>query len=329
MSHRPIARFSVKTQKRLIAPALLLLVLSTGCRPDAAIVEPTALNDASAPLLGSSRYSGWSPPVNLGPTVNSPFDEQTPALSPDGLSLYFLSSRPGGVGGLDLWVSRRASPDDPWGVPANLGATVNSTVADAAPYISRDGHELFFSSNRPGGFGLTDVWVSWRAHTHDDFAWETPVNVGPPVNTAMFEGGMTIHGPEFYFSRGVNIVLPHDIYLSRMRGDAFDAPEVVVELSSAADERRPSIRFDGGEIFFNSDRPGGQGLADIWTSTRQGNGRPWSTPVNMGPAVNSGSVEWTPSLSHDGTTLVFASNRPGGSGGLDLYYTTRSIGGPK
>ena len=317
------------TQKRLMAPALLLL-LSLGCRPDGTIVDPKVVTDASAPLVASARYSEWSPPINLGPTVNSPFDDQTPALSPDGLSLYFLSTRPGGLGSADLWVSRRGSPDDPWGVPQNLGPTVNTAFVDAAPYISRDGHQLFFSSNRPGGFGgEPDVWVSWRAHTHDDFAWETPVNVGPPVSSPMFEGGATIHGPEFYFSRGPSGVVPHDIYLSRMRGDAFDAPEVLAELSSAADERRPSIRFDGREIFFLSNRPGGQGLSDLWTSTRPGNGAAWSTPVNMGPGINGAFMDIAPSLSDDGTTLVFASNRPGGSGALDLYYTTRSIGGRK
>jgi len=285
------------------------------------------------PVVGLQAHSfansEWSEPVNLGPTVNSPFDEQTPALSPDGLSLYFLSTRPGGIGSADLWVSRRASPDDPWGAPQNLGSTINSTFGDAAPYVSRDGHQLFFVSNRPGGFGIFDVMVSWRAHTQDDFAWETPVNVGSPVNTAMFEGGMTIHDPEFYFSRGLNVTAPHDIYLSRMRGDVFTAPEVVAELSSAADERRPSIRFDGLEIFLHSSRQGGQDLADLWTATRSSNGVAWSNPVNMGPGINSGSMDVTPSLSHDGTTLVFASNRPGGSGGLDLYFTTRSIGGPK
>lgn len=320
----------MKTWTRLVAPALFPLMLSPGCRPDAAVVEPEALNETAVALLASARYSEWSPPVNLGPNVNSPFDESTPALSPDGLSLYFYSNRPGGLGGsLDLWVSRRASPDAPWGAAENLGPTVNSSVAEAAPYVSRDGHQLFFVSTRPGGFGAFDVMVSWRAHTHDDFAWETPANVGPPLNTEMFEGGMTIHGPEFYFSRGLDVTSTHDLYLSRMRGDAFTPPEVVAELSSAADERRPSIRFDGREIFFNSNRPGGQGLADIWTSTRAGNGAPWSTPANVGPGMNSGSVDVTPSLSDDGTTLVFASNRPGGSGALDLYYVTRSIEGPK
>jgi Tol biopolymer transport system component len=318
----------MKTPTRLIRPAVILL-LSAGCRPDSAIVDPEAPNDVSVPLLASARYSEWSPPVNFGPIVNSPFVDQTPALSPDGLSLYFLSTRPGGLGSADLWVSRRASEDDQWGVPVNLGPPVNTAFVDAAPYVSHDGHQLFLSSDRPGGFGQPDVWVSRRTHTHDDFAWETPVNVGPPVSSPMFEGGATIHGPEFYFSRGPSGVVPHDIYLSRMRGDVFATPEVVAELSSAADERRPSIRFDGLEIFFLSDRPGGQGLADIWTSTRRGNGTPWSPPVNLGPGINGAFIDVTPSLSHDGTTLVFASNRPGGSGGLDLYYTTRSIGGSK
>jgi Tol biopolymer transport system component len=321
----------MKASTRLVAPALFLLLLppllASGCRGDGA-VEPAAPGDG-APLLATARYSEWSAPINLGPTVNSAFDEQTPALSPDGLSLYFLSSRPGGVGLQDLWVTRRASRDGPWGTPENLGPTVNSGANEGAPFLSRDGHRLYFVSSRPGGFGDFDIMMSWRAHTHDDFAWEAPINIGPPANTAMFEGGMTIHGPEFYFSRGLNVGVPHDIYLSRMSGDVFADPEVVAELSSAADERRPTIRFDGREIYFHSNRPGGQGLTDLWTSTRAGNGTPWTTPVNLGPGINTPSREQTPAISADGTILVFVSDRAGGSGALDLYYVTRSIGGPK
>lgn len=316
----------MNTSTRLLAHALAFLLLS-GCRGDA--VDPVARHDSGVPLLSMTRYSEWSPPINFGPAVNSAFDEQTPALSPDGLSLYFLSARPNGAGSVDIWVARRARAEDPWGTAENLGPTINTTSGDAAPFLSRDGHQLFFASNRPDGFGDFDVMVSRRTYTHDDFAWETPVNVGPPVNTAMFEGGMTIHGPEFYFSRGLNAAAPHDIYLSRMSGDVFSVPEVANGLSSTADERRPSIRFDGHEIFFHSNRPGGQGLPDIWTSTRAGNGGSWLTPVNMGSGINSGSVDITPSISHDGTMLVFASNRSGGVGALDLYFTTRTIGGPK
>ena len=81
------------------------------------------------------------------------------------------------VGATDLWVSQRASVDAPWGAPVNLGPTINSPGPDAAPYLSRDGHKLYFASGRPGGFGSNDNWVSWRSDTHDDFAWQAPERV--------------------------------------------------------------------------------------------------------------------------------------------------------
>lgn len=81
------------------------------------------------------------------------------SISHDGLLLFFGSDRPGGSGGHDLWVTRRATTNDPWGTPVNLGPTINSSaVYDQTPNISADCSTLFFSSNRPGGVGGSDLW---------------------------------------------------------------------------------------------------------------------------------------------------------------------------
>ena len=82
-------------------------------------------------------FSAWSAPVNLGALVNSAFDDYGGALSKDGLSLYFTSTRPGGFGGEDLWVSQRASEDDPFGLPVNLGNVINTASADRTPALTR------------------------------------------------------------------------------------------------------------------------------------------------------------------------------------------------
>src|SRR5262245_66362 len=102
----------------------------------------------SISFAAGPRYSDWSPPINLGPLINTEFNDQHPALSKDGLSLYLTSNRPGGSGGDDLWVSQRATVDAPWGLPQNLGAILNTTALDFAPAFSRDGHVLFFHSER-------------------------------------------------------------------------------------------------------------------------------------------------------------------------------------
>jgi len=192
-------------QPRILASlAPLALVLACGPEDDPIGLKLQAMSFAN---------SGWSAPVNLGPVVNSPFADIAATLSPDGLSLYFVSNRPGGVGasGNDIWVSKRASQDSPWETPVNL-AVINSTLDDGGPTLSADGHLLFFNSGRLGGKGAADLYVSRRADPKDDFGWGPPVNLGPLVNTAAGErapdyvvGGDD--GPAtLYFNRG-NIAL--------------------------------------------------------------------------------------------------------------------------
>src|SRR5207245_5255159 len=103
----------------------------------------------------SFANSEWSEPVNLGPVVNSSAGDNNPTLSSDGLSLYFASDRPGGLGNTDIWVARRASIDGPWETPIHLGAPVNTASADGGPVLSPDGHLLFIHSSRPGGSAET------------------------------------------------------------------------------------------------------------------------------------------------------------------------------
>src|SRR2546428_8893340 len=169
------------------APACKLLsqtaiALATACRPDADQItyRPQAMSFAN---------SEWSAPVNLGAPVNSAASEMNAALSPDELSLYFVSTRAGGFGGADIWVSRRTSLDGPWGEPHNLGANVNGPGIDASPALSIDGHLLFFSSDRPGGRGSNDIYVARRADKSNDLGSGPAVNLGPDANTARLEAG--------------------------------------------------------------------------------------------------------------------------------------------
>jgi serine/threonine protein kinase len=127
----------------------------------------------------------WSIPVNLGPIVNSPVFDGAPCLSADGLSLYFESTRSGGQGADDLWITTRVSKQSPWGWPVNLGPPVNSIYMDWSPCISPDGLVLFFVSCRPGGFGGSDIWMSKRKTPES--SWSEPVNVGPAINTIFKE----------------------------------------------------------------------------------------------------------------------------------------------
>ena len=277
-------------------------------------------------------FTAWSAPVWLGPVVNSASTEQGPALSADGLSLYFYSGRAGGVGSDDIWVSQRASVNDSWGAPANLGPTINSTSRDFVPAFSPDGHWMFFASDRPGGFGLADIYESYRADVHDDFGWQAPVNLGPGVNSTANDNGVgyfaNVDGgePELFF--GSDRLGPPgnaDLYVSQQQPDgSWGTATVIPELSTSSTENRPTLRSDGLEMFFYSARPGGLGGTDIWTSTRTSLDAPWSTPVDLPAPVNSSDTELHPYLAGNGTVLVFASSRAGGSGSTDLYMATRT-----
>lgn len=336
----------MKTPPRTLA-LLVPISLLLGCRTesDQSIAGTLAANH-------TVNFSAWSEPVSLGPTINaSGFNDQQAALSKDGLSLHFASARPEGPGDvtfdLNIWVSQRACADDscPWGTPASLGSTVNSSVNDFAPALSRDGHWLFFASARqPGGAGSGDIWVSFRANVHDDFGWEPPVNLGAGVNASGFEGGPAyfenddLGVPQLFFNRNP---LPSnaggDIYVSEQAADGTWGTAVPVsELSSDSTDQRPSVAPSGLEIYFYSNRVGstpnplGTTSNDIWFSTRESVLGPWSAPTNLGPPISTAAGELHPLIFSHGQTeaLYFTRNvatLPAID--LDLFVSTRTHGG--
>jgi len=289
------------------------------------------------------RFSAWSEPVNLGAWPNGPngpLSEWFQFTSKDGLSLYFTADFEE-LDNWDIYVSQRASVEDPWGPPQKLGPEINTPYIEGGPSISADGHSLYFASNRPGGFGSTDIYVSRRHNKRDNFGWQTPQNLGSGVNTTYNEAspeifeddegtGMTTlyfesnrpEGPGPYddiYGCG------NDIWASTLQPDETFGPAVLVEeLNTKSRDMTPSIRRDGLEIFFTSNRPGGLGARDLWVSTRPSTSDPWSKPVNLGPPVNQPGREEGPSLSWDGTELYFCAIRSDSGGYLDLYVSTRT-----
>jgi hypothetical protein len=204
------------------------------------------------------------------------------------------------------------------------------------PAFSRDGHLMFFASNRPGGFptvsGLpgVDIWVSRREQTHDDFAWQPAEYLGAGVNSAALDEGPSYFendeagAPQLYFSSGMNRPGGAGIYVSEQAADGSFGPAVrVIALSGG--NVRPSIRHDGLEIFFHSLRPGSiTNDLDLWVATRETVFDAWSEPINLGSPLNSELVDVQAYISSDRETLFFASSRLGALGSADLYMSTRT-----
>jgi WD40-like Beta Propeller Repeat len=323
---------------------LCALAVMSGCGTGATPGAGASSRPANEATDEQPQYGPWGAPVNLGPMVNSPFNDQHPAISKDSLSLYISSDRPGGLGGLDIWVSRRPTVDAPWGPPEDLGPNINSAGNDLAPTFTPDGHRMYFHSAGRGGCGLADIFFARRHDKRDDFAWGVAENLGCIVNSSYNDAGPTYFEDDATGVTTLYLTVQNnpstsdqgfDIYATTRSGDEgeFGPPVLVPELSSPFRDTRTTIRRDGLEMIISSGRPGGVGSEDLWVSTRASTLDRWSIPVNLdadalasgsAPVVNSTSFDGAPALSFDGTTLYFFSERPGGFGKRDLYMATRT-----
>ena len=282
----------------------------------AAVVTITAVAQAMnfgawSPAVNAESIPGTSGNLNTGALEGCPFVAQRDDV------LYFASNRTGGRGGLDIWYAVRGA-NGAWGDPVNF-AEVNSPADDFCPTAHRNGKTFLFVSSRPGGCGRDDIYAT---RLHATRGWSQPVNLGCVVNSAANEASPYLLETELYFSS--TRTGSGDIYVSPFDGESFGVPVLAPGLNTDAGEFRPNLRRDGLEIFFDSNRPGGIGGPDLWTSTRASTSDPWSSPTNLGSDVNSRANELRPSLSWDGTTLYFGSTRTGGEGSQDIYVTKRS-----
>jgi len=222
-----------------------------------------------------------------------------------------------------------AKADFIFGTPTNLGPTVNSSVGEGELSISADALSLYFASNRPGGVGGNDLWVTIRDTIDDE--WDTPMNLGPTVNSSYGDASPHISADGLslflYSTRPPGGQRDEDIWVTTRASISEPWGEPVnlgSTVNSSAHDFAPSTSADGLSLYFTSLRPGGYGDRDIWVATRETKEDDWGTPVNLGPPVNSSSREVYPSISSDGLMLFFASNRPVRYGGSDLWVTKRA-----
>lgn len=258
--------------------------------------------------------------------INTPYYEYTPFILPEDTRLFFQSDRPGSMGGygdFDIWYIHLSTENIP--EPINLGTplnnknyqgtpslrknqnneleiyftqteekndapgtrtdlyysvfhnnqwikpvplyVINTPFHERMPSISRDGSQIYFSSDRPGGFGKDDIWIS--SYNKDSKKWEKPINAGRQINT------------------------------------------VYSEIS-------PSSHPDSVTLYFASNRKDSLGGYDIYVTQKLPN-QSWKNPTNLGAPYNTQYDEEYPTVTMDGKTMYFTSNRPNGYGKFDIY----------
>ncbi len=142
----------------------------------------------SCDLYVSKRLGeAWGEPKNLGPVVNSPQWDSQPTFSPDGRTLFFVSSRPGGFGSSDIWFTQLDGNN--WTTPQNAGAVINTSESERGPFIHPDGQTLYFSSKGHPGMGEGDIFMS---RLNSEGQWSKPENLGFPINTEADEVNLVV-----------------------------------------------------------------------------------------------------------------------------------------
>jgi outer membrane protein OmpA-like peptidoglycan-associated protein/tetratricopeptide (TPR) repeat protein len=157
-------------------------LIFTGCN------YPEGFGSCDLYISYKTKNGGWSEAENLGSTINTSAWESAPSLSPDKKDLYFSSTRTGGYGARDLWVTHRLQ-NGKWSTPENLGPDVNTPGDESCPFMHSDNQTIYFNSNGHKGYGTTDLFLT-RKDTSNH--WGKPENLGYPINTIDDEGSVIV-----------------------------------------------------------------------------------------------------------------------------------------
>lgn len=230
------------------------------------------LNNMDEDLHGamSDSCGGWFSARNLGEPPNSKSQETSQFISADGHYLFFSrcdnrSENGWDMGGCDMYIAYRVAMDSPWSQPQPFGRTINTTDYEGMPSLSPDNRELYFVSDRRGGFGGYDIWIS----RFENGLWQLPVNAGPGINTPGNETAPYIATDDrtlFFTSDYRPGFGGTDLFVSRRkrRGKWGAAENLGAPINTAHDERSEYVSLDGRTLFFASDRQGPAGNYDIY-----------------------------------------------------------------
>lgn len=207
----------------------------------------------------------WDKVKDIGPPINTIENEGAFSISSDGNYIFFTScSRNGGKGQCDIWLTSKKN--NRWDEPKNLQSPINTKYWESQPSISSDGRMLYFSSDRPGGYGGTDIWVSEFSNS----GWSAPKNLGPAVNTSKDEQFPFIHSDNrtlYFSSNGHPGLGKSDLYLTRKDVKLNWATPINMgfPINSRGQDWNLVVARDGKTAYFSSDQLKGFGGLDIYT----------------------------------------------------------------
>ena len=207
----------------------------------------------------------WDKVKDIGPPINTIENEGAFSISSDGNYIFFTScSRNGGKGQCDIWLTSKKN--NRWDEPKNLQSPINTKYWESQPSISSDGRMLYFSSDRPGGYGGTDIWVSEFSNS----GWSAPKNLGPTVNTCKDEQFPFIHSDNrtlYFSSNGHPGLGKSDLYLTRKDVKLnWETPiNMGFPINSRGQDWNLVVARDGKTAYFSSDQLKGFGGLDIYT----------------------------------------------------------------
>ncbi len=208
--------------------------------------------------------------------------------------------------------------------PINLGGQINTNLSEYWASLTADGNTLTFTASDRKKNSQEDLYYSKKVNGK----WQKAERMPAPINTPKSEGAQAISadGNTMVFtaclradSRG-----SCDLYISHKSGNKWSIPRnMQAPVNTRYKESQPCLSADGKTIYFASNRPGGMGKFDIWTSNLQENGQ-WTKPVNLGKEVNTKENELAPFIHYDNSTLYFASEGKQGMGGSDLFMCKKT-----
>jgi outer membrane protein OmpA-like peptidoglycan-associated protein len=211
-------------------------------------------------IYQSSKVNGkWTDPINLGEPVNTMDHDAAIALSPDGSRLFVYKDDQEG----DIYVSEKKGLN--WTKPKSLGPKINlAKFSEQSCSISSDGKTLYFSSNRPGGYGGLDIWKS----TLIKGEWSDPLNMGPKINTKEDEDSPFIH-PDgvtlYYSSKGKKTMGGYDIFRTSLEKGGWSEPENLgYPINSVQNDIYFVLSADNQHGYYASYKEGGYGKHDIY-----------------------------------------------------------------